>query len=242
MFTIRLAETDIGIDNRYDFVQRQCAGYLSTGTPAFTVSVSEEEIREEWEKSTPEVKNSRRDKFGYSESISIYRKICYTMPLYDALLLHSAALSAHGGAYLFSAPSGTGKTTHLKLWMRTHPGEVTIINGDKPLLKKQPDGSFTVYGTPWSGKEGWQSNISAPLKGLCFLRRGEVNAIRRLDEKESADRVMKQIVYPKDPAALTKTLMLSNDILYSAPIWLLSCNISEEAARLSFDAMVKRGS
>lgn len=242
MFTIRLAGIDIAIDNRYDRVRRQCAGFMSEGAPLFTVGATEEEIREEWETSLPEVRASYPDPEGYGESVCVYRKICHRMPLYGVLLLHSAAVETGGKAYLFSAPSGTGKTTHLRLWMQTHPGQVRIINGDKPLLRREEDGRFTVHGTPWAGKEGWHSNASAPLDGLCFLARARCNTIRPMALNEAREAIMRQILYPRDPEPLIKTLELTNALLSAAPVYLLSCNISEEAARLSYDTMVSRAS
>ncbi|MBQ9469244.1 MAG: hypothetical protein IJU52_09600 [Clostridia bacterium] len=240
MFTVRLAGVDIAIDNKYAFVRRQCEGYESDGAPAFTVSASDDEIKAEWEGSLPSVRQTYPDPEGYGESVCIYRKICHTAPLYGVFLVHSAALCADGRAYLFSAPSGTGKTTHIRLWKKIHP-DVSIINGDKPLLRRNGDGGFSVCGTPWSGKEGWHRNVEAPLGGVCFLERGEENRIRTLTPGEGAALLMKQIVYPQDPAPLLKTLELSDALVNSAPLYLLTCNISEEAAHLSYDTMTRAG-
>ena len=86
--------------------------------------------------------------------------------------MHGAAIAFDGAAYLFTAPSGTGKTTHVRLWRQYLGSRVTVVNGDKPFLSLEPDGTVRVWGSPWAGKERWQSPISVPLCGVCLLERG----------------------------------------------------------------------
>ena len=236
LFTIQLAGLNIGLENRYGFVRRQCANYLTDAQPTFCVAAEESEIEAEIEGSTEEVKTTVKDLVGYSESIVLFRKICYELPRYSALLFHGAAVAYKGKAYIFSAPSGTGKTTHLRLWMRARAKDLTIINGDKPVFRLE-DGTFRVYGTPWSGKEGWSNNTSAPLGGICFIRRSADNRIEELPLPEAASRAMKQILYPKDPQNLYSMLRLTDELIRARPVYLLSCNISEEAAALSFKTL-----
>ena len=237
MFTVRIAEINIAIDNHYSFVERQCHAYLTQEKPDFCVSVTKDEIIEEYEKSTIEVKTKVTDLPGYCESGCLYRKICMILPKYGALLFHSAAVRYKEGAYLFSAPSGTGKTTHLLLWRKLHRNELTVINGDKPILRCDENGQFKVYGTPWAGKECWNNNISAPLRTVCFIERAKENSIERISSGEAAMRAMKQILYPQDPVQLTEMLRLTDKLLYACPFFLLHCNISDEAAELSFGTL-----
>ena len=236
MFTIAIAGLNIGIENRYDFVRRQCKNYLTDASPDFCVSARQSEIEEEIEGSTEEVKTTVRDLMGYSESIVLFRKICYELPRYNALLFHGAAVAYKGKAYVFSAPSGTGKTTHLRLWMRARAKDLTIINGDKPIFRLE-DGTFRVYGTPWSGKEGWQNNVCAPVRAVCFLERSKENRIERMSDGEAAQALFAQLVYPRDPANLSAMLTLADGFVKSARFYRLHCNVSEEAARLSFETM-----
>lgn len=236
MFTIKIAEITVGIRNRYDFVRKKCGNYIVEEEPLFTVEASEEELAREIAQSDDAVKGYP-DLQGYSESVCIYRKICMKLPQYNAFLFHSAAVEYKGRAYLFSAPSGTGKTTHLKLWMKNYGDRLQIINGDKPVLRFAENGGFTVYGTPWSGKEGWQNNCSAPLGGICFLFRGETNRIGQITAAEAAPMAFKQILFPKEPVTLARMLSLVDDLLSAAPVYRMYCTISDEAAKLSFETL-----
>ncbi len=249
MFTVRLADFPIEIDNKYDFVKELCVDYLDDAPPLFKVYASEEEIAKEMRTLSGTCDGGKVSKGsavpftvetsleGYAESICLYREICRILLQKDVLLFHSAAVMYRERAYLFAAPSGTGKTTHLKLWMELYGRDLKIINGDKPLLRLEKNGGFRVYGTPWSGKEGWQSKCSSLLGGICFLKRGENNRIIRLPTEEAAKEALGQVLILKDPALLLKTLQLTDKLLRAVPIFLLHCNISQEAARLSFAAL-----
>ena len=174
--TYRIADLVIEIKTRYDFVPRQCKDYLAEAgaTPDFTVEVSDEALDASYAHS-PECGRP------YHESLCVYREICKKMLAYGGFLLHAAVIEVDGRAYAFSAPSGTGKSTHIALWRRVLGDRVRIVNGDKPILRYK-DGRFIAYGTPWCGKEGWQRNTSAPLSAICFLERSPENRIRRMEE------------------------------------------------------------
>ena len=94
--------------------------------------------------------------------------------------MHGAVVAWKNQGYLFTAPSGTGKSTHLALWKKYLGDQAEVINGDKPILKVTED-EVWVYGTPWAGKEQWQVNKKVALKGICFLERGEKNSIQKID-------------------------------------------------------------
>ncbi len=233
MFTIKLAGIPIGIENRYDFIAQQCVEYMCTDQPLFTVSVSEEELDQELKNTDPSLCTNR----GYGESVCTYRKICHRLPQYDIFLFHCAAIEYGGKAYLFSAPSKTGKSTHIKLWRTFLKDRVSIINGDKPLIKQEEDGRYTVCSSPWAGKEGWQRNCSYPLAGICFLGQAPENSLVPLSRTESAQRALRQVLYPRDAFLLQKTLSLVDGVLKNTPVFELHCTISREAAALSFAAL-----
>ena len=161
MITINLAGVRIGIENRYPFIERQSRAFRCDGDPVdFVVSVTEEEILEE----------QKQGEFseGYCESICLYRRICEKIAECGVFLMHASVIEVNGYAYAFSAPSGTGKSTHTALWLKNIEG-ARVLNGDKPLMRVNDDGTVTAFGTPWNGKENWGENISAPLRGVCFL-------------------------------------------------------------------------
>lgn len=97
---------------------------------------------------------------------------------FDGCLMHSSVVVLDGKGYMFLGKSGTGKSTHSRLWMETFGAE--LLNDDNPAVRRQEDGSFRVYGTPWSGKTPCYRNASAPLKALVRLEQGKVNSFERL--------------------------------------------------------------
>ena len=231
MFVIELAGIRIRIDNRYEFVQRQCDGYLCEGEDAaFAVSVTEEEIAEEQ-------KNGDFSK-GYCESICTYRHICENLADYGVFLMHSSILEVDGYAYAFTAKSGVGKSTHTRLWLKNVP-HARVLNGDKPLIRLEQDGSLTAFGTPWNGKENWGENISAKLAAVCFLERGAVNSIRPAKENEIVTRLMHQLYLRGARASVTQQLQMMDALIRAVPFYVLACNISDEAALLAWNTMKK---
>ena len=229
MIVIELAGVRIRLENRFPFIERQCQGYICEGDEAaFSVSVTEEEIREE----------QKYGNFsdGYCESICLYRHICEELPFYNVFLMHSSVLEVDGYAYAFTAKSGVGKSTHTALWLKNVPN-ARVLNGDKPLYRVEDDGSITVFGTPWNGKENWGENISAKLAAICFIERGEENSIRRAEEADAIGRLMHQLYLRGSRASVNRQLMLMDALVQAAPFYVLACNISNEAALLSWNTM-----
>ena len=233
--SIRLADLNILIHARHKYVVRQCENYL-TPEPLTeeTADLVVEAVAEELE--AEKAKNPSNMPAGYIESICIYRVICRKLPLLGAMLLHSAVISDGGHGYAFTANSGVGKTTHIKIWQQAFGDEVSIVNGDKPIIRKK-DGKWYAYGTPWCGKEGWNINTAVPLAAICFLRRGEKNTIAPLKAETAIGDIMPQLLIPDDAAALMATLDLLDGVLTDVPLYELHCTISEEAARIARAAM-----
>lgn len=231
MFVLELAGVRIGIDNRYPFVERQCQGYICEGEDVvFTVRVTEEEIAQE--------QTYGDYPAGYCESICIYRHICTELPKYNAFLLHASVIEVDGYAYAFSAKSGVGKSTHTALWLKNIPN-ARVLNGDKPLLRILDDGSVIACGTPWNGKENWGTNLCAPLAAVCFIERGEENHIRLAEESEMIARLVHQLYLRGERETVAKQLTLIDAFVRGVPCYILACNISDEAAYLSYNTMRK---
>lgn len=160
--------------------------------------------------------------------------------MHDGLYLHSSAVELDGKAYLFSADSGVGKSTHTRLWQQLHGSKARIINDDKPALRCL-DGVWYAYGTPWCGKDGINQNRRVPLAGICFLKRGERNAIVRLSSMEVLQRIMTQTMHKFTRKEKTTALLSHLDKLLSQiPVFELECLPDEAAARLSYETMRRK--
>ncbi len=233
MFKIKIADIVVEIDNVHGHIEYVCKDYLYEGDGCdFKVATSKEIIEEERTK----LKEQEGYSDAYVENISIYRQICLNLLKYDAFVMHAAVIGVGDSAYAFTAKSGTGKSTHISLWKQLLGDKVYVINGDKPILRFI-DGKLYVYGTPWCGKEMWNTNTRAELKGLCFLERGEQNQIEKMTTSDSATLIIKQILIPNNSFGVIKTFELVDKMLKNTAIWKLKCNVSLEAAMIAYNAM-----
>lgn len=227
MFQIKVAGIVAGIDNRYEYIERLCRSYVVAGeTPAFTVRAEARELRQEMA-GTPFFQ--RRRARPYHESNCLYRKLCLSLVDYDAFLMHSAVIEVEGHALAFAAKSGTGKSTHIRLWRERFGREVHIINGDKPIYRFI-DGQLYACGTPWRGKEAWGRNAMAPLKTLCFLEQGTENRLEPLTPAQAMPRLFHQLLLPREPERMDRFLALVDRMLAATPCYLLRCDATPAAA------------
>ena len=232
MVKIRLCDLIIEVKMKYKFTLDFLKDYITDDEALsdFSVSVSEDELNAAFQRA-PEFP------LPYHEVLCLYRKICTQISAYDCFMLHSSVVVHEDKAYVFTAKSGTGKTTHSRLWLKNFPDSY-IINGDKPIFRLKDDG-FTVYGTPWCGKEGYNRNTKAKVSSLCFIERGEENSIRPMNVREVLSKIFEQVYIPKEKEAGEKVFSLLDKFLSTVPSYLLKCNISDEAAIIAEKAMNK---
>lgn len=239
-FTIALAGQVIGVSALHDETRVFCRDYLTDAPPSFHVDITPGDIAFEREKSRREAVMEGRTPTAYSEdyleTLAVYRKIAVELLNRDTLLFHGSAIAVDGAAYLFTAKSGTGKSTHTRLWQKRFGSRAVMINDDKPLLRLEGD-TVTVYGTPWDGKHHRSANIACPLKAICILTRGEQNHIDPLDKKAALPMLCQQSYRPNDPAALQKTLSLVSRLGSSVKLYQLACNMEPKAAQVAYDGM-----
>lgn len=230
-FIVELADKYIEINSVYPELKDFFKDYLvSNVTPDFSISLCEEEILSE-----QEMTSDNNFPLTYLETLATLRKLAEILPSHNRILMHGASISYNEKAYLFTAPSGTGKSTHIRLWKKHLGDNVKIVNGDKPFisLDKEP----RIYGSPWAGKENWHRNCSVPLAGICFVQRGDRNSIRKIEASECLPLLFKQVYLPCDPLAAGLTLELVDALIRNVPLYILTCDISEEAVRCSFEAL-----
>ncbi len=155
---------------------------------------------------------------------------------FDGFMLHSSAVEVDGRAYLFSAPSGTGKSTHTEQWLKLFGDKAQIINDDKPAIRIENEKIY-AYGTPWSGKSDLNVNGGFPMGGICVLERSETNFIEPLDESTAVFSILNQTLRPSDPQNMSMLLDLLDKVIKAVPVWRMGCNISVEAAKMAYEAM-----
>lgn len=203
----------------------RCRAYqIPSGTP--DVIISTDDYRA-YEGQSPEM-------VAYMESGAIfYSKLMH----FDGMLLHSAAIEWDGKAYLFSGPSGVGKSTHTRQWKKMFGEKVVLFNDDKPALR-YVDGQWFAYGTPWCGKDGIHQNRKVPLGGICFLKQAKQNAIRPLPAEEAVTKVMWQSIHKFERIENLDRMLTSVDkLVRQIPMWELENLPGEEAVLLAKKTM-----
>lgn len=154
----------------------------------------------------------------------------------NGVIMHSSTIAYKGCGILFSAPSGTGKSTHTGLWKKYYGGDTVIINDDMPAVRFN-ENIPQVSGTPWSGKTEINANITAPVKAIVMLEQKKENSIRRIDGAEAVFRVLNELTRPVFPELMDKTLEYIEQLVSSVPVYLLGCNISREAVDIVKEAV-----
>ena len=244
IITVKIAGKMIEISPLYDYIADYCKSYITEGIPDFEVTVTQSDIDFERDKSAAEDRKEcipvRHFTDEYLETLAVYRKIAKQMLSYDTILFHGSVIAVDGEGYLFTAKSGTGKSTHTRLWRETFGDRAVMVNDDKPLLRITKEG-VTAYGTPWDGKHRLSSNTSVPLNGICILERSVKNHIVRLDTKEQMRSAYPMIVQQThkstNPANALKTMELIDRLMEAVPIYRLSCNMERSAAKVAYEGM-----
>lgn len=217
---------------QYEYMKALCLEYEGGGDVDIEISVTDVDIAYERAMSDNE---ERGYSDGYLESLAFYRKFATRAADYGVLLFHGSAISFDGEGYIYTAPSGTGKSTHAYLCTQVFEDRVQYINDDKPLLRLK-DGKWMVYGSPWDGKHRLSNNVEKPLSAICFLRRGETPSIRRVSKGEVLGDLFSQTYRPADETAMKKIIVLLQS-LSSLPLWEAHCNISKESAQMTLENM-----
>lgn len=233
MHVYRIAEMNIAVKARYEGTYEYMADYQTDSDEyELYIEPTDEMIRYE-EELSQEIHGESYS--GYiSEAVAVLRVICDYIIDKGGFFLHCSCLSCKGDGIIFTAPSGTGKSTHAALWRRHFGDDVQMINDDKPLVRER-DGVFSVYGTPWRGKHNIGSNISAPIKAIVFLRQAPENTVERLTPFEALSLILQQTVMPADKSKMSTLLDLMDKLMETVPMYRLSCNISDEAVTTIYD-------
>ena len=242
-FTLGLAGLRVGVSSQFERTKGFCEEYLAEGPADFTVAIEPIDIRRE---RLFAVQEAEREGYEYQpvpppflERLAVYRKIAERMLDFDVLLFHGSAICVDGEGYLFTALSGTGKSTHTRLWREHFGDRAVMINDDKPLLRVEEDRVY-VCGSPWNGKHNLGTNTMVPLKGLCVLNRAADNSIRPMDAKEAIPHLLQQSHRPKDPVGMAKVLGLLNKLSNRTGLYCLGCNMDPEAAIVAYEGMNRK--
>ena len=184
--------------------------------------------------------NEKYKRYGYDALEYAYVGTDFYKALleFDGFFLHSSVVAVDEKAYIFSADSGVGKSTHTRLWKEYFKERAEIINDDKPAIICG-ENSIRAYGTPFCGKNDINENKSVEVKVLCFLERGDTNEIKKIKTDEAIRRLYVQLLYSDKENEMRKLLSLLDEFLNKVEVYVLKCTISEEAVKVAYEEMSK---
>ncbi len=240
VFTMEIAGHTAEVTSLFESTPHQFSRYLTDRVPEFSVAVTAEDLRFEQEELDIEAREEgfRRRQFTdpFLERAAIQRTFAEYLLQHNTLLLHGSTVAVDGKAYLFTARSGTGKSTHTRLWMEVFGSRAQMVNDDRPFLQITADGVI-AHGSPWSGKHGLDSNISLPLAGICLLERCAENSIAPAAPEQMLPWLFHESYCPPDPAMEETYRNLVKTLAARVPLWHMLCNRNPDAARLSHRVM-----
>lgn len=235
----KIADKVVEVNSIYDEVHKYCADYLTDENAEYSVTTTQADIDFEREKSAHEDEiegiPTRQFSDSYLEELAVYRKIAEQMISYDTILFHGSVVAVDGVGYLFAAKSGTGKSTHTRLWREYFGERAVMVNDDKPLLHIAD--TVTAYGTPYNGKHRLGTNTSVPLKAIGILTRSADNHIEPITREQAYTMLLQQVYRPADMLKMAKTLALVDRLADSVKLYKLGCNMDISAAQVAYEGM-----
>lgn len=247
VFNIKLAEKIIEIHARYDLVYRKCTNYLVNQDAEDTflvISVSNDEMLYEEAEMQEDIWRLNGMYFSRDpqllEYVVIQRKIANAFFRDNTLVMHGAVVSCDNMGLMFTGHSGIGKSTRARIWLQEYPSSI-VINGDKPFIRIT-DQDIYAYGSPWCGKEGWNTNTCVPLRTVFLLERtdeeyGEESSLTKLTLSEALPTLLQQTYKPSNLETIKRTIQLFKLMDAKVNFYRFKSTLSREAIRLAYETV-----
>ncbi len=162
--------------------------------------------------------------------------ITYTLP-HNTLLLHASATLKDGRAHLFIGKSGTGKSTHSRMWLEAFP-DTELLNDDHPVVRRHESGEVIAYGSPWSGKTPCYRNLSAPLRDIVRIKHAKYNKLTHLSPLRGYASVMTSCTGAQWCQELSAAKVKSlESIITSVGCYEMECLPNNDAARCCYESL-----
>ena len=232
-----IAGLKVNMNLRFPYTIERAKAYLvgeDIDSPDMCVNITDEDL-DRW------IKHFKSEEFTDQFEYMLAGGSFYQQLLnFDGMMLHASAVVVDEKAYLFSAKSGTGKSTHTELWLKLFGDKAYILNDDKPAIRYE-DGKLYAYGTPFSGKHDLSANKRAEVAGICFLERALENSIEQISPKQSVHLMLEQTIRSNEIEFMDKLLFVMDKLLTSVKVYKLYCNMDISAARLAYETMSNTG-
>ncbi len=233
-FTVRIAGRVVQVTALTPDLKDFLREYLSDLPPEMEVELTEADIEKEHELERQEGMLPSL----FPQRVAFQRKLSARLLNHNTLVVHGSCIAIDGMGCIFTAQSGTGKSTHASLWRRVFGNRVTMVNDDKPFIRVEEDG-VTAYGSPWDGKHHFSTNIAVPLKAICLLSRSKTNCIRPISPEEAFPVLFyEQVHQPEGVETMEKVATLLELLCKHVRFYALECNMEEEAAQVAYEGII----
>ena len=224
----------------FESTRNYCAGYLCEREADFVIEMDEADIAKERSHGEQADRMDglavRRFSDAYLETLALQRKLTEELFSFDTLLFHGSCVAVDAEGYLFAAKSGTGKSTHVRLWREMLGDRAVMVNDDKPFLRME-NGRVFAHGSPWNGKHRLGNNMCVPLKAICILERGEENEICKISASDALKTIFQQTYRPMRNENFPKYFDLMGRLASGTAFYRLKCNMEKDAAKVSYEGM-----
>ena len=220
------------IQAEYRLSQRMYKDFRTDELPEFRIVLTDEDIDFSATEHTPKARL-------LIKKPAILGKFSDALLDFDTILMHGAVVAFENAAYLFTALSGTGKTTNILKWLENLPNAF-VVNGDKPFIRINDDGSVLACGSPWAGKENLYTNTMVPLKSIILMERAEENRIEQLSFAQAFPVLLQQTYRPDDEDKMRNTLRLMQRLNSIVSFWCFKCNnFKVDCFIVAYNALVR---
>jgi hypothetical protein len=229
----KFAGLNVGYEPQYDLLRVRSEKYITDEAADFNIGFTENLMESQLDLYNREVSEAEIEYLWMGTAFNV------KLLEYNGMFLHSSTVVVDGKAYSFSAPCGTGKSTHTSLWLKLLGDRAFILNDDKAAYRLI-DGRYYAFGTPFSGKHDINVNTSAELGGICFIEQAEKNSIERMDIDSAVPLIFSQTLRPSN---VRRTMMLCDfidELIRKIPVYKLRCNMDVEAAQIAFETMKRK--
>ena len=239
LFKMKIAEHIAQVETLHIRSQAICAPFFADGLPEFCVRMTQDDI--DRKRKQYEAENGECTLWdGALEIIALHEKLSEKLIDCGVLMMHGAAVACHGCSFIFSAGSGTGKSTHVLKWLKNVPNTI-VVNGDKPFISFPPSGGQPMAcGSPWAGKENMYTNTIVPLKAIILMERAEENHMERVNFAEAFPFLLQQTYRPNNEGKMRKTLSLMQQLNSNVSFWRFKCNnFKDDCFDVAYSALMK---
>ena len=228
-----IADLAVELNPEYEDTKRLAEPFSYEGERETDIKlkVTKEYLDDLCSRAAPGVTRGQMENFAFSSEFNRRAIPFHTM------LVHSSALVYDGGAYLFSAASGVGKSFHTRLWLKAFGDKVHIMNDDKPVVRMYED-KAVAYGTPFDGGSGIALNEAYPLRAIVFIERGEQNSVRVPSTREVLQKLYFQTAHIVSAKVADSMLQNFERLLSLTKFYVLTCNTDISAAHTAFNAII----